>query len=45
MHGNARIMSVMPTGSDKSIVFILPVWCGRGLGSMIVVIVLLIALC
>ena len=44
MHGNAQMMSVMPTGGGKSMVFILPAWCGRGLGSTTVVIVPLIAL-
>ena len=45
MRGDTRMMSVMPTGGSKSMVFILPVWYSCGLGSMTVVIVLLIVLC
>ena len=44
MRGESRVMAIMGTGSGKSLLFMLPAWCGMGMGGTTVVVVPLIAL-
>jgi superfamily II DNA helicase RecQ len=44
MRGDPRVMVFMGTGGGKSLIFMLPAWCGMGRGGMTVVVVPLIAL-
>ena len=44
MRGDPRVMVVTGTGGGKSLVFMLPAWCGIGRGGIIVVIAPLIVL-
>jgi superfamily II DNA helicase RecQ len=44
MRGDPRVMVVMGTGGGKSLIFMLPAWCGMGRGGMTVVIAPLVVL-